>query len=208
MEQHLPPPESCASCPHHMVLPDPDPHDSFCADDAKIVCMLAKRDVAVAVRPTSIQREATRPVWCPLTAQANSKKGQSMTDIKYQRLQDFAGEWITQLPNNDTLPAEHLANATLGVSQYPGAQQVITDLLKASARNGQQENVFSIVFDFAFGVGRMFERSFQSLSLESEEERSLLRHMLLHSVHMSDAYNPAETEIMKAMLQRLAKHPR
>ena len=131
-----------------------------------------------------------------------------MTDIKYQRLQDFAGEWVAQLPNNDSIPAEHLANATLVVSQYPGVQQVIADLLRASARNGQQENVLSIVFDFAFGVGRMFERSFQSLGLESEEERSLLRHMLLRSVHVSDTYNSAELEIMKAMLQRLAKHPR
>jgi len=51
------------------VKPDPDPLDSFCDDDVKVVCTKADpvREVTVACRPYNVKKETPRPVWCPLT---------------------------------------------------------------------------------------------------------------------------------------------
>lgn len=60
--------DSCADCPHHKVLPDPDPHDSFCFDDVKVVCNKSNgKAVTVACRPYNVRKEVTPiPDWCPL----------------------------------------------------------------------------------------------------------------------------------------------
>lgn len=60
--------ESCAECPHHKVLPDPDPSDSFCFDDVKVVCELnPDSPITVACRPYNVRKEITpMPSWCPL----------------------------------------------------------------------------------------------------------------------------------------------
>lgn len=60
-------PDNCADCPHHMVLPDPDPLDWFCDDDVKVQCELNRRMVTLACRPYRVRAECERPTWCPLT---------------------------------------------------------------------------------------------------------------------------------------------
>lgn len=58
---------NCLDCPHHRVLPDPDPLDSFCVDDEKVVCKKSRnRVVTQANRPYRTRREAAIPSWCPL----------------------------------------------------------------------------------------------------------------------------------------------
>lgn len=80
----------CMDCPHHEVLPDPDPTDWFCDDDVKVKCTLSKISsggygyyckepfVTVGCRPYRTREETQIPDWCPLVkssvAQAESSK--------------------------------------------------------------------------------------------------------------------------------------
>ena len=74
---------SCIECPHHKVVNDPDPYDSFCMDDVAVLCTLAPnskeskrysdnalfpfKPVAVSCRPYRIVEETTpTPSWCSL----------------------------------------------------------------------------------------------------------------------------------------------
>ena len=73
----------CIDCPHHKVIPDPDPYDWFCDDDCAVVCTLTKnksketqssyladmseyRRITVSCRPYNIRKESETPSWCPL----------------------------------------------------------------------------------------------------------------------------------------------
>lgn len=76
--------KSCVDCPHHDIVPDPDPTDSFCDDDVAVLCkkMLPhKKDqvrwhdskpfphrvLTVSCRPYQVEIETTPiPDWCPL----------------------------------------------------------------------------------------------------------------------------------------------
>ena len=75
--------ESCTECPHHEVVGDPDPHDSFCSDDVAVLCTkmpnsegkkyfasilgaYKHRPVTVSCRPHRAAHEARVPEWCPL----------------------------------------------------------------------------------------------------------------------------------------------
>ena len=60
---------NCSECPHHEVLPDPDPDDWFNDDDVKVVCKKTKRKdnvITTACRPYNIKKETDIPKWCPL----------------------------------------------------------------------------------------------------------------------------------------------
>lgn len=82
-------PTNCMDCKHHLVIPDPDPNDSFCDDDKAIVCSLEKnprqnlrsihradhseyRIISVAVRPYNLRKEDETPAWCPLIIDAET----------------------------------------------------------------------------------------------------------------------------------------
>jgi len=69
--------KNCLDCPHHEVRPDPDPLDSFCQDDQKVVCKKAKneRAIVVAERPYNLRRECKVPSWCPLLTRKKRAKG-------------------------------------------------------------------------------------------------------------------------------------
>jgi hypothetical protein len=59
--------KNCLDCPHHQVLPDPDPNDWFCDDDEKVVCNKANgRVVTCANRPYETRKSSVVPAWCPL----------------------------------------------------------------------------------------------------------------------------------------------
>lgn len=57
---------NCQECPYHQNLPDPDPNDSFCYDDMKVLCTKTQRFVTVACRPYRLTKESDIPSWCPL----------------------------------------------------------------------------------------------------------------------------------------------
>lgn len=76
--------KNCLDCPHHEVIMDPDPHDSFCSDDEAVVCNLVKNNrqemsslyrsdrhvqkaVSKSCRPYNTRKESETPSWCPLT---------------------------------------------------------------------------------------------------------------------------------------------
>lgn len=74
--------KSCLDCAHHKVIADPDPHDSFCADDVAVICQIkpGKIDkdskyasdhspfarITVGCRPYNARKETKVPNWCPL----------------------------------------------------------------------------------------------------------------------------------------------
>ena len=77
--------DTCLRCPHHAVIPDPDPHDWFNDDDVAVVCNLmpnpdrdptssrysvrqGQRCVTSGCRPTRTQlvEKSAIPSWCPL----------------------------------------------------------------------------------------------------------------------------------------------
>lgn len=74
--------ENCMDCPHHEVVSDPDPYDSFCSDDLAVVCKksplkanvksnhladhVSFKKSAVGCRPYNLRKEAEIPSWCPL----------------------------------------------------------------------------------------------------------------------------------------------
>ena len=74
--------KNCTDCPHHEVVPDPDPTDWFCDDDVAVVCKLTTntgvkhnhvawkrflfRPVTIACRPYNMDKECDTPKWCPL----------------------------------------------------------------------------------------------------------------------------------------------
>jgi len=74
----------CIECPHHSVIGDPDPNDSFCYDDEAIVCTKTEKDESEinfnssyavdwqkfraadsGCRPYQI-KNVKIPDWCPL----------------------------------------------------------------------------------------------------------------------------------------------
>lgn len=74
---------NCLQCPNHMVIRDPDPHDSFNFDDQAVVCKLMSdkkvdikspyasdrqhfRCVTSSCRPHHLEKECDIPKWCPL----------------------------------------------------------------------------------------------------------------------------------------------
>lgn len=74
---------SCLDCPFHKIIPDPDPHDSFNADDVAVVCTKTNnlpnenslyaadrqqyKPISVGDRPYQINHEYIKiPTWCPL----------------------------------------------------------------------------------------------------------------------------------------------
>ena len=75
---------NCMDCNDHLVLPDPDPYDSFCDDDMKVLCLLRKDTppklspsgsghpctgepyITVSCRPYLLRKECEQPEWCPL----------------------------------------------------------------------------------------------------------------------------------------------
>lgn len=74
--------ESCIDCPFHKILPDPDPYDSFNADDEAVICLKSQKEpqtigwgnysggepmITVACRPYNLRNETTPvPNWCPI----------------------------------------------------------------------------------------------------------------------------------------------
>jgi len=73
---------NCMDCPHHMVVNDPDPTDSFCSDDLAVPCTKSpnirqqtpfgsteewdNRPVTFSCRPHHLRDECNIPSWCPL----------------------------------------------------------------------------------------------------------------------------------------------
>jgi hypothetical protein len=81
--------KNCLDCPHHEIIPDPDPHDWFCDDDIAIICKLKAsrpkesiyaadrasfKRITCACRPYMARKEANTPDWCPLKEKKVSKK--------------------------------------------------------------------------------------------------------------------------------------
>ena len=74
--------ENCINCPHHRIVPDPDPTDWFNADDEAIVCSKKERGsdlkskygvdrqkfqpVDVGLRPYQT-KNVKAPDWCPIS---------------------------------------------------------------------------------------------------------------------------------------------
>lgn len=59
--------ENCIDCPYHLILFDPDPNDSFCNDDRKVLCQKSdNRIITVGCRPYMLRKECTVPSWCSL----------------------------------------------------------------------------------------------------------------------------------------------
>lgn len=74
---------NCMECPHHEVISDGDPHDSFCSDDKAVVCQLVKnkerninslyhsdrsefKAITRSARPYNLRKECNVPEWCPM----------------------------------------------------------------------------------------------------------------------------------------------
>lgn len=59
---------NCIDCPHHRVMPDPDPTDWFNDDDIKVVCSKHPevKEITVACRPYNKREECDIPDWCPM----------------------------------------------------------------------------------------------------------------------------------------------
>lgn len=76
---------NCIKCPHHKIVHDPDPHDSFNFDDVAVVCTITdddpkgiggryfnhshikKKAITIACRPYNVEKECNHiPTWCPL----------------------------------------------------------------------------------------------------------------------------------------------
>lgn len=74
---------ACADCPNSKVLPDPDPLDSFCFDDVKVVCTVSNgRAIAVGCRPYNARKEAGHvPAWCPLTDAPSGARNMSKSSM-------------------------------------------------------------------------------------------------------------------------------
>ncbi len=68
---------NCLQCPHHEILPDPDPDDWFCDDDVKVFCHKAEKDITVACRPYNVEEESVVPDWCPLIKLNNQENEKS-----------------------------------------------------------------------------------------------------------------------------------
>ena len=82
--------DNCIDCKFHKIIPDPDPNDSFCADDVAIICLHKRKEsdeiksdsiyavdrqeykhITVGCRPYNKRKESNIPDWCPLL---NSEK--------------------------------------------------------------------------------------------------------------------------------------
>lgn len=66
--------DNCIDCPHHEIQKDPDPYDSFCSDDIKVVCKnSACKEITCACRPYNVRKECKIPKWCELEDYNNEK---------------------------------------------------------------------------------------------------------------------------------------
>ncbi len=70
---------NCTQCPHHSVIRDPDPFDSFCSDDVAVVCTKTPHDysnrkewwwkenkfraITSGCRPYNTEIESVIPSW-------------------------------------------------------------------------------------------------------------------------------------------------
>ena len=82
--------DNCIDCKFHKIIPDPDPNDSFCADDVAIICLHKRKEsdeiksdsiyavdrqeykhITVGCRPYNKRKESNIPDWCRLL---NSEK--------------------------------------------------------------------------------------------------------------------------------------
>lgn len=76
-------PKLCVNCAFHRIIPDPDLSDSFNYNDMAMVCTKIKnpkqnekdthvanrqqfRIITCTDRPYEVERNGTRPTWCPL----------------------------------------------------------------------------------------------------------------------------------------------
>lgn len=79
----------CIECPFHKIIPDPDPHDWFNADDEALVCQKSPKEpdtksqhrvdkcgyraIDVALRPYQTKNVEV-PDWCPISLQTERDK--------------------------------------------------------------------------------------------------------------------------------------
>ena len=77
---------NCMDCPHHLVVNDPDPTDSFNDDDMAVLCtktpnhsqrhyyaykrLFEYEPITVSCRPHYKRKESITPKWCPLLRDA------------------------------------------------------------------------------------------------------------------------------------------
>ena len=77
---------NCMDCPHHLVVNDPDPTDSFNDDDVAVLCtktpnhsqrhyyaykrLFEYEPITVSCRPHYKRKESITPKWCPLLRDA------------------------------------------------------------------------------------------------------------------------------------------
>ena len=77
---------NCMDCPHHLVVNDPDPTDSFNDDDVAVLCtktpnhsqrhyyaykrLFEYEPITVSCRPHHKRKESITPKWCPLLKDA------------------------------------------------------------------------------------------------------------------------------------------
>jgi len=58
--------ESCVDCPHHSIVPNPDPYGWFRDDVVVLKCEKTGKIINEACRPYNLRKEATVPDWCPI----------------------------------------------------------------------------------------------------------------------------------------------
>jgi hypothetical protein len=121
-------------------------------------------------------------------------------------MHNFAAEWLgSRVYCNTTEATKELRDMTLCVSQHAQTGGVISAFLEHIKTVGLEYKRTSALFDFAFGVGRLFERTFQSLHMKSYEERNFLLEVL-RTARNSGAYNQAECETLDDLCKRLVTH--
>ena len=56
-------PSNCIDCPHHEVVPDPDPNDWFEDDDVAVQCNLTpdRKKITSGCRPYNRRKESATP---------------------------------------------------------------------------------------------------------------------------------------------------
>ena len=81
---------NCMDCPHHLVVNDPDPTDSFNDDDVAVLCtktlnhsqrhyyaykrLFEYEPITVSCRPHYKRKESITPKWCPILKKAKKEE--------------------------------------------------------------------------------------------------------------------------------------
>ena len=65
--------EYCDNCVYLKFRPDPDPYDSFEADDQKAVCLSVRGAIRVSLRPYECHN-ILKPLFCPIFGRELSDK--------------------------------------------------------------------------------------------------------------------------------------